>query len=102
MDKARSEPVSRIGQADHLVGCERAARDLDALHLDAILPLRVRAELEADLLHLDLPDLAAAEFLDVLGVFGELSGDMRRQAGDGERGGDGGVDGGHGWVLRRR
>ena len=97
VQEAAPEPIGGVGEADQLIRRENPARDLDALHLHAVLPLGVRAELQADLLHLHLPHLAAAVLLDLFFVEIELRRDGLRERCGGR--GDEAIDRGHVPVL---
>jgi hypothetical protein len=76
--KAAGVSVGDVGQSSQLVGGQVTARDLDPLHLDALLPLRIGAELEAELLHLGLAEFPGAIFFDLLFVIIQLVLDVVR------------------------
>ncbi|MCG3143697.1 MAG: hypothetical protein HONDAALG_01059 [Gammaproteobacteria bacterium] len=68
VDETAGVTVGGVGQSRQLVGGQVSAGNLDALHLDALLPLGVSAELQPQLLHLGFAHFACAVFFDLLFV----------------------------------
>src|SRR6185436_17683086 len=72
MDEAAAELLGGIGKADQLIRVDDGTGDLDPLHLHALLPLGIRAELQPDFLHLHFAQLAAPIRFDVFLELGQL------------------------------
>src|ERR1700730_1416982 len=72
MKEAAAKPVCCVGQAHKLIRSQDPTRNLDSLHLDTLLALRISAKVQAQLLHFRLINSACAIFPDLFFVLGQF------------------------------